>query len=396
MKYTIKRNYIKEKNYVFLFAWSIYVISYIFLSQSDVQLLVPRSGTVLKLCELLSISVILLKIVVMDKTINKKTIPMLSVLIISAVSALISDSYHIFIVIAFAYGLKDIDIRRFIKLNCFLKIILIAAIVGLCMIGVLDNYVIIAGGVIKSAVGFYHPNILGAIVVSVLIELLYLYFEKNFFLLGTVFFVTLYILSEVCASRSSLIGAVLVFALFALLKLFPKLSINNKLLKTAILWLVPICMALSFFAAIMYNAYDPTWLRLNDILTNRIKWGSIYVKQFGMPLLGQKVNFIGTRSASINSTSSMILDNSYLKIGVVYGSIILILFCLGYCIFIRHLLRNNNYKLILLVVYYVILGLGENYLYLPAYNITLILMAASFCGYYIDHSPSEVPQSDES
>lgn len=111
--------------------------------------------------------------------------------------------------------------------------------------------------------------------------------------------------------------------------------------------------------------------------------------KYGISVFGRNIEFVSSRAAQLQGISSEILDMAYIRGPILFGSIFSILIFLGYMTLVKKCLdinsedgeiRGINIGLALFITYYVVLGLGENYLLNPVYCVPMVLIPNAFAG----------------
>jgi hypothetical protein len=296
------------------------------------------------------------------------------VIIISAVAVtviMIKDKY-ILMALGFLLTAREINIKELLKLDVFVKIVTVIMVISLCKAGIFPNFTKVINGAYKEALGFSHPNVLTAIVLSILVEWIYLKYDtlriKDYILvLLSVLWVW-----NVAASRSSVYSFVLYF-LFVIFSKKHAHIYENKLFITIISLLSSVIAVLSFILLKLYNKGNSVVYLINEILTRRIYQASKLIDKYGVSLFGQFINVRGTRSVDYSSDALFSVDMSYIVIPIRYGLVIFVLLLVGYFILTRKA-SSINKALVPAILYYVILGFAETYFYRIQYNFTLMYL----------------------
>lgn len=375
-KVRLRRQKLSAGETMFLALWLLYQVTYILMVQSEYRYIIPSASSVFNRLQLPIIAALFCKILFFDNKLNYRIIWSVVVFLLVFISARNCGNYHILTACAFALGYKGVDTRRFITLDIWIKIVLIVFVIGSCLLGIIPNYTIVtgAGEVEKAAFGFYHPNVLGNYALAALLEWLYLNYKKFTWRHSVIYLGVIALLYSVCRARTAIYSAVLILVLMLCIKLFPGLSVKRKFVRFLLVISAPLCAAASFFAGYFYRSSSAVWAALDSLLTTRIRMMHYFLSNDGISLLGQSIEIVGSREARTVGTVSIILDNSYVKLGIMYGVVVLALICIFYSRFNHTLLLRDNYALLLLSCYYIFLGIAENYFFIPAFNITFVLI----------------------
>lgn len=270
-----------------------------------------------------------------------------------------------------AYGL---NFYRFICFDLKIKIITIFCILSMCITGIVDNYTaVFAGGVVKYAYGFRHPNTFTCFALAILIEWLMIRYKKmrgfewicNLTIFGLVF--------KYGGGRSSSYAYLIIYFLFILAKREPGIY-YNKISEFVFSIITPLMGALSFLGIYLYM-YGYEFMRtVDNMLSGRFQAASTFLVKYGINLFGQDISMVSSRNSWDYSVSAQILDNAYAKCLLMYGLIVFLLIMLGYIFLLRQLIKTKHVELALCALFYVIIGIGESYMFDPLYNITLLCL----------------------
>ena len=121
-----------------------------------------------------------------------------------------------------------------------------------------------------------------------------------------------------------------------------------------------------------YNKHNNIVIELDKVFTTRISWGSFFYNSYGIKLFGSKIETIGTRQALTSGKQSQIFDMGFLRLAVNNGIFTCLIFTVLLCVYQQRIYKNKNYKLLLINVFFIILGLLENNMYNISYNFALI------------------------
>lgn len=121
-----------------------------------------------------------------------------------------------------------------------------------------------------------------------------------------------------------------------------------------------------------YRTESSVWYALNKAMSGRLYYASYYWQQYGPSLLGQQIELVSSRAAGHNQ--SLILDSCYAKLVIMFGVVPTVILLGALMRQIRNAVEMKDYQLLVIVLYFCLLGLFENYFIRPAYNITLLLL----------------------
>lgn len=359
---------------LFYFAYIIALVSWMF---SNVMYISNICNILLKLSYCMLIVLFFLRI---DKSPKKEFLISVLVLFFTFISWRIANNPTIFILFLFIINSRSIHLKKFVLFDCKLKTFFLLLIVGLYFLGFTNNYIMYRdSGIIRSSMGFSHPNIFGAFVFSIYCEYLYINHQK----LRTIFLIFLsllvtFIISYFSDSRGSYLSVILLcgmvlFYRFPIFKVF-----DNKLVKTAINYSFVIFALFSVFLSLKYVPTSNFFLKLDSILSGRIKFGNMFLNDYSIKLLGNRLHLVGTYEAHLTGQRSLILDNSYIKLILQYGVIPFLIFMISYIKTSKIMYNKSDYVFVIIFFIYAIRGLTENILFGLYGNIFLLYLSKTF------------------
>lgn len=258
-------------------------------------------------------------------------------------------------------GLKKIPLKKILNTYFCTQLIAFCSIFILYYLSLIPERIVFRDGIERSSLGFWHPNTLGLMLMSLL--LLSIISKNKWKRLYYVFFFNLIniITYPITGSRTSFYLIILSTIIFVLTHIF-KLE-KSRLLKIKLI--IPLSfIGLSILTIVIVNLYikgNHYAIGVNKLMTNRISIGSRFFDEYGLSIFGQKVRYNSPNylTQSVINFEYRVLDNIYLKYFINYGVITIGLFS-SYLYAIAYKLNNkyivlwNSYFLI-----FILLGLSE-------------------------------------
>ncbi len=102
-----------------------------------------------------------------------------------------------------------------------------------------------------------------------------------------------------------------------------------------------------------------------------------YLNTYGISLFGQPIETVSMKSAGMDVTKWMGLDNSYLMIGIKYGIVALVLFGIGFYLLGTELKKEDDIAGAIVTILIIFVGVTENYLVAINYNFCMIIFATT-------------------
>ena len=367
-----KLNFLKKKINIsnFLF-YTAYILMLIYYMGSNIIFLQNIQNKIL----ILSYLLLVINFVVQSSKYKVKSIILIVLcIVISLISWKVSNSSEIAVLIIFVVSLKNIKFNDIVSFDIKAKITLVATILIFYALGLTDVYYKYReDGRIRSSMGFSHPNIFGTYIFSICCEYIYLNYKKIKFYKVVGLVVVSFLVSYFSDSRTaqlSILIAVLFWCVFSKYNIFKYKVVNFTL---SILFLI--LTIISYVLGVLYSDNNGFVLKLDELLTGRIKCIDQFINEYDVKLFGNELELVGTREAEENGISAKILDNAYIKILLQYGLVSYLLFFILLFFGIKNAIKEKNYALCTMFLVYMIYGIFENALFLIRYNVFLMYLS---------------------
>ena len=281
-----------------------------------------------------------------------------------------------FLIIAF----QGMDLGKFIRYDLMLKLLLIAVVLSFYFLGLTDTYYMVReGGQIRSSMGFAHPNAFGAMLLSLCIAIYYLKFEKLNFLYYLFFFAVSLVIRYFSDSRTSQLAIILL----CIMHFVYKKTLGKIFTKKTVLFVISnsflIFTVLSILLAYLYKIGNPYIIDLSKLLTGRIELMHLFMEEYDITLLGNKIEIVNAQSAVQTGRSFWVLDNGYLMLLLRYGIITYLILAVIIHNGIKKLFSNNNYACAIILFVFFIAGITETYFYTIIVNTFLLVFSNTTC-----------------
>ena len=285
------------------------------------------------------------------------------------ISKNISHDNNLFITMLFIIASKNINIKKFIKYDLKIKIIISSLIIFLYNIGLAENVIRYRlDGTIRNSLGFGHPNVLGAIIFSIIVDIICLKYKK-LKIKDYIFILTLFILSTIaCDSRAAQLGTII---LIVLSMIFP--YIENK--KNIINWatIIPfVLFFLTYTLVVLYPKNIQLINNINEIFSSRIRLAYEFYDYYGINLFG---HFFLQKETWKEQYYLYVLDISYMTILIKFGIIALMSTLISFSLSIKKAINNSDYGIAIAIISIMFYGLMENYAYMIGYNAILVYIS---------------------
>ena len=331
----------KKKEFIYLIA--IFILDVI--SLTDISRIINIDGFFRNIIYLFSLLIFVFKI--FQTTYSKKNFIFLIVwgLISLFISFKLSD-YMFLMNFLVMISIVDMDINKIIKVDLIVKLIFLVIHSIVYFYDLIFNYTQIESYLIytlafgaRHSIYFSHPNTAAAIVIWLVIDWIYISNNKKISIILGSILVAVY--SFFTISRTSLI----IYCLFLMIIILLKYNIYTRILsffrKYLFLIMVILNLLIVVFNGIMDNQFV---IMLDKVLSKRLYYTNLAMDTFGFHFFPNNIS-LGLESSSI------IVDNFYIRSFVSYGFIILIIIGVFYYICNKKEYNYNYFDQAILIIF---------------------------------------------
>lgn len=297
----------KIKNNLFYIA---YILNLIYVLQYH-SIIMKLPGDFTKILVILTYVFFALKFL-LDKHTIKKIFIYLMLAFLFLYFYRVTKVQYIFVAYLAIICLKDVDIKKLLKIDIFVRglfLLIHFVLFGADYLFFDSNIVNMISTSVKG-VSYYlyfdNPNIVSEFFFTLVLEILYL--RKNLkFLDYVISFILMYLMFVITKSRTSFA----VFIIYLLLNLIKNKNIVYYLSKYMYIVMAVISWYIVKYVQIGSSLYE----RFNDLSTNRMKFSILAFKETGLTIFPKSNTII----------QNYIIDNFYVRCFICYGILILIL-----------------------------------------------------------------------
>lgn len=326
----------------------------------------------------------LYKILFLNRYRIKQYILLTIVGILFLMSAYRTKNYQFVITFIFILSATRMSIDKLIAIDLKVRIPLVFIVCALGYSGVILNrldYDIRGFGLERQALGFTHPNNLGAMMMVITIYLFYKK-HKNFRVQDyLLLLVADYICWGVAVSRTSSIiitGIILVECLDSAVSFLLNGMLLQKIKRVAIdiaglfTLIVPLG---SIYLGINYST-TPFYIALDSLFNSRFYLMHTALKNNGITLLGQYIKVISWTSNVVAEETNAV-DNLYGYILINFGTIFFAIVILTLVISYIYASKKGERKICLCILFFIIAGFCENKMFYIGANVFTLYIAVA-------------------
>lgn len=280
--------------------------------------------------------------------------------------------------LAFSYlaivGIKDVPIKRLIRISFYVCLSLFSLRVIFSMLGIIDSYVIDVTrfngtewvAMRKSGIGYPNSNITYVLLFTLVVMYVYLFYKKLNLIKIAIIFIIFYIAFDLTYCRTGFFTGIIFIFLILYSKYYKgNIRICNFMFKNAFI----IMMLLNYLVCNYYSAQNVVLKFFDSLLSGRINLGYQYLSEYSIPLFGQQI------STRITVNEYFLLDSAFLMLLLSYGFLAMVLFLYVNTKTIGLFLNYDKKVEVIILVCYAIYGLSETFIPNIFLNISLIFVA---------------------
>ncbi len=367
---------------LFYIAWVVYLVYYVLFNCSSYKLLIDADRNE-SLVKYTTVGLLFISSMFISRYNAKSIMMFLLILSIFLISSMKSHSQMMLLMILFSYAAKDnISIEEFIKIDLFLRILLVLIVILSVYFGVIQNQKVEINGYEKNTFGFNHVNTLGVLIGTIFSEYIALNFKKINLVRIIVLSMGIFCMYHIGISRTAIFSMLLIVFLIPIVKMK---MVSEIIEHHSILFsLIPLMMWLvCAFLAIRYDSGNAFMKSLDSVLSTRLHWAHYFCNQYGFSLFGRKIILISTQQAAQLGIQAKIFDMGFVRLGVEYGVLVMAAFLLFFTLICKYSIDTKNFGLFLAVIYFSLTLCVEVGAYNVINNFTLIFAVQGVlnCGF---------------
>lgn len=337
------------------------------------------------------ITFLILKLLFIDSFSMKELLFYTFAFLLMCLISLKTGDRQLITLIALILGAKNVNFR-YILATFFITINLLLILTYLStLLDIIPNlqYSRIRDGELKirNAFGTAYPTVFAAYLQSLVIAFAYLMKPNrlfNHFFLFLLAIIAIYLALEFADARMSGYSIVLFLFLYYICILFFKNIANRTTLIKLISLTYLAGFLVIFYLSYYYEPSNSIFTDINKALSGRLGLGYKAFQEYSIPLLGQKVEFIGLGGAVQEMTEDYnYVDSSYLQFMLKYGVIFTVISIISFMYLTVNRLKLNDYRFIPVIILLSFNSMIEDRLLDISINVYWVLLIA----YYNNSKP---------
>lgn len=258
--------------------------------------------------------------------------------------------------------------RCVIKISFILQALILTIMVMFSQMGIIDDYIWEPDIRPRHFLGFSWVTTSAILYFFILLEYIYLKNGKLTFVEFIILFgIDIWFYHMTDSRMAFLLSAAFLTFFFLMGKYIQNGGFTIKIRK--LLYISPGFIAA--FAIALHVAYDSSsalFVELNDLLSGRLRLGNQAIKDYGISLFGQKIEWVGFSITEHLKGNYNYVDCSYVQILVEYGPIFLLIVIILYSAIIKGAVMYREYHLCWIILFILGFSITEPRLVNLAYN----------------------------
>ncbi len=286
------------------------------------------------------------------------------------------DNFRLFHSFVILLSARNVEWKTFVKRTFLLYGALLLAVFLAYCAGILYGVDIYRrGDMVRWTLGFVHPNLLGGYVMVFAMLWVAVRYEA-FRAADAVGIILLSVFTWFGpSSRTSALLIVLLLAIVLVSKLCGKWLLRCPVTRFCLIYSYPICFLLIFACSYLYSDDSAFFVRLDSLLSGRVRFGHLFLEKYYHTWFGQKVKQVSSRSALLKGTQTMYLDSAYMRLYVGFGIVACLITLWIFTRIMRYAVENARWDIISGAVVMAAYGISEQYIINLHWNFYLILFA---------------------
>lgn len=356
--------------------FAIYFFVIIFIKQSTIGDTYTSLTTIATIMVNISLLVFSIQVLFINRYTLKQWIVLIITFLIISFSSFVANDQVLLSSFIVAFAFKNFSYKKLVSISFYSTLIAFIIVVVLSSMSIINPNLIYRGaGVIRTAFGFLHPNIAGAIYLSLIVRLLEIKKSNMSFLwLLLIGLFSTYFFTKT-DSKTTIVMLVVTALFFFAHTMFK----DKKGYDSIIFFIGTITTPMMFLSSLLLAVNYPTSqfsIKINDLLTGRIYYIKQFLDKYGISLIGQEINLLSwADSKTVIGSVPMILDNSYMQLLIKFGFIPSLLYLIIITAIIWKLYKTDNIFQIIVIIVFQLFGFSQSQMLQVSINYSILLVS---------------------
>lgn len=238
-----------------------------------------------------------------------------------------NDMYSFLFLIAFLIiGAKDVSIDKILKIYLIISVIMLFATFGASMCGWIENLQYWKGYKMRFSFGMIYPTDFATHIFYIMLAAICLFNRKICFVEAIIICAIAGVVFQLTVAYTSFLCMLCVAFCIVLNWFLAKKNVEVKDgITTRLISLAPIVFSTLFIGmAVLYDEKKAKWVAIDNFLSERLQNSKIGLDINGFNLWGKYIEEQGWGRSVIEKEDYFFLDDSYIRIMLEYGIVVLI------------------------------------------------------------------------
>ena len=293
--------------------------------------------------------------------------------ILVGTSTVMSGKNFFISLLLFIVASKNLNFDRIIKISLQIGILMLSFTVISCWLGLIPDYTMYRGNILRHAWGYGHVNVLGMRVFNIVACIVYLYYEKRRNL-------TLFSIAMACVFiyliPNSLTPFILSCSLLVLLFVYRIIEDNIRYQIYIQNLFIIVSILFNIFSVLLCVGdvlQSKLFSLMNSIVSSRFVLSHMAYLDYGISLFGQRVYISSEERQTVGLSGFYFLDNTYMILLVRFGAILYLIFSFVYIWTMVKSKKKNQFFITAILFIYSFYGVMEPAMYRFSHNTMLLL-----------------------
>lgn len=333
-----KIGYIRKKNFIFLLAIGIYLLT-LAVDYTAIGIQWEREVKLIRYC---SYALCILKILMEAVYHKKRTFIYVVILFMAGVQSVVSGKRGFFFLMFFFLASYGVNIKQSLKIQIMVQMVWLVSVWVLCCCGIFENVEFYRHGIVTYSMGFNYVGYPGALFFAIEASWLFLR-NKKINLAETIFFLMgwIFIFHFTDTRAVALLGILMVIGCY--IAKYWKRSIKNGFMKFFCIAYYPVVMIFVWGMQYYYNRHDQSGImqKLNSMLSGRLQLNKHAIETYGLKIFGSDITWITNLDNRTRNIYNYV-DSTYFKVLFDFGLIVGVLFLLLNVYVMYYMWRNDQ------------------------------------------------------
>lgn len=314
----------------------------------------------ISLVSYIAMALFAIKILLQNKYTLLEIVAILAACIIGILSLMATDDMRVLWFAIVICASRDINFEKIVKYSFRTMLVCCVTFISMWALGIIEATTVNSIKGIRYSFGLGHPNMCAAYYTLLMIQYVYLHFERIKAIHLGLFTVGSCIVYWLTKSTTGLITAFAAIVIILVLKYIPLKRMNSKLITIGL-----ICGIVLF--TVIPIIYNSNFSAIDNMMTGRLHQANFYYEKYGIGLFGNNIN------ADLNSIyTDNILDMGFAKMLINNGVFYYVAVVLGYVLSMFRACEEKRRDLVALMGCFIIYMFTENVATYIFMNVTML------------------------